>query len=66
LVLILYLHVFNWLNSEEGQDLAEYGLLLGLIAVIVMIAVAALGNSLLAYFDTLSAAVGSWSGGGTG
>ena len=64
--MILNLHVFNWLNGEEGQDLAEYGLLLGLIAVIVMIAVAALGDSLLALFDRLAVAVGSWSGGGTG
>jgi pilus assembly protein Flp/PilA len=65
-MLNLYLNVRNWLNTEEGQDLAEYGLLLGLIAVIVMIAVAALGDSLLALFDRLAAAVASWSGGGTG
>jgi pilus assembly protein Flp/PilA len=65
-VLFLYLYVFNSLNSEEGQDLAEYGLLLGLIAVIVMVAVAALGNSLLGLFDRLAAAVSAWSGGGTG
>jgi pilus assembly protein Flp/PilA len=65
-VLILYLYVSSWLDSEEGQDLAEYGLLLGLIAVIVMIAVAALGNSLLAYFNRIAAAVAAWSGGGTG
>jgi Flp pilus assembly pilin Flp len=66
-VLTLYLYVFNWLNGEEGQDLAEYGLLLGLIAVIVMVAVAALGDSLRAFFDRLAAvAVAAWSGGGTG
>ena len=64
--MILYLYVSSWLDSEEGQDLAEYGLLLGLIAVIVMIAVAALGNSLLAYFNRIAAAVAAWSGGGTG
>ena len=66
IMLILSLNILNWLNSEEGQDLAEYGLLLGLIAVIVMIAVAALGNSLLAYFNRIAAAVAAWSGGGTG
>lgn len=64
--MLLYLYVFNWLKSEEGQDLAEYGLLLGLIAVIVMIAVAALGDSLLAYFTSIAASVSAWSGGGTG
>ena len=30
-------------NSEEGQTMAEYGLLLALIAVVVMVAVLALG-----------------------
>jgi Flp pilus assembly pilin Flp len=65
-VLSLYLYVFNWLGSEEGQDLAEYGLLLGFIAVIVMVAVAALGGSLLDYFNRIAAAVAAWSGGGTG
>ena len=65
-MLNLYLNICNWLNTEEGQDLAEYGLLLGLIAVIVMVAVAALGDSLLALFNRLADAVASWSGGGTG
>jgi pilus assembly protein Flp/PilA len=65
-MLNLYLNIRNWLNAEEGQDLAEYGLLLGLIAVIVMVAVAVLGESLLALFDRLAAAVAAWSGGGTG
>ena len=62
----LYLKIRNWVDAEEGQDLAEYGLLLGLIAVIVMVAVAALGESLLALFNRLAAAVSAWSGGGTG
>ena len=43
----------NWTpNNDYGQDLAEYALLLGLIAVVVMVAVMALGNSLLAFFNT--------------
>jgi pilus assembly protein Flp/PilA len=66
MMLNLYLSIRNWLNGEEGQDLAEYGLLLGLIAVVVMIAVALLGDSLLAYFNVLAAAVEGWSGGSTG
>jgi pilus assembly protein Flp/PilA len=57
---ILLLGIRNWLSNEEGQDLAEYGLLLGLIAVVVMIAVALLGESLLAYFDVLATAVAGW------
>ena len=62
----LCLNIINWLNSEDGQDLAEYGLLLGLIAVVVMIAVVALGGSLLQLFGSLANSVASWSGGGTG
>jgi Flp pilus assembly pilin Flp len=63
-MLIPVLNIRNWLNSEEGQDLAEYALLLGLIAVVVMVAVAALGDGLLAYFGSAAAAVMGWSGGG--
>jgi pilus assembly protein Flp/PilA len=66
MMLNLYLSIRNWLNAEEGQDLAEYGLLLGLIAVVVMIAVVVLGESLLGYFDVLAASVDGWSGGGVG
>jgi pilus assembly protein Flp/PilA len=66
MMLYLYLKVQNWLNTEEGQDLAEYGLLLGLIAVVVMIAVGLLGDSLLGYFNVLAASVEGWSGGGAG
>ncbi len=61
----LYLNIINWLKSDEGQDLAEYALLLGLIAVVVMVAVMALGSSLLAFFNTIAAAVAAWAGGGT-
>ena len=64
-MLKLYVNILNWLQSEEGQDLAEYALLLGLIAVVVMVAVMALGNSLLTFFQTLAASVAAWAGGGT-
>jgi Flp pilus assembly pilin Flp len=63
---IPFLSIRNWLRTEEGQDLAEYALLLGLIAVVVMVAVAALGDGLLAYFGSAAAAVMGWSGGGGG
>jgi Flp pilus assembly pilin Flp len=65
-VLILCLRALTCLNSEEGQDLEEYGLRLGKIAVIVMVAVTALGDSFLAFFEGLAAAVEAWSGGSTG
>jgi Flp pilus assembly pilin Flp len=65
-MLILSLSILNWLYSEEGQDLAEYGLLLGFLAVVVMIAVAALGYYLLFCWGTLAEAIGVWTGGVAG
>ena len=56
----LLLNVRNRLKTEEGQDLAEYALLVGLIAVVVMIAVAALGDGLLAYNGSAAAAIMGW------
>jgi pilus assembly protein Flp/PilA len=65
MMLNLHQNIRSRLNPEEGQDLAEYGLLLGFIAVVLMVAVALLGDSLLAYFGTLATAVEDWAGGGT-
>jgi Flp pilus assembly pilin Flp len=64
-MLKLYLNILNWLNSDEGQDLAEYALLLGLIAVVVMVAVIALGEGIRSFFQTLATAVAAWSSGAT-
>jgi Flp pilus assembly pilin Flp len=62
MMLDLYLNIRSWLNTEEGQDLAEYGLLMGLIAVVVVLAVSLLGASLLAYFGYLGVEVEGWFG----
>ncbi len=47
-------------RSEKGQDLAEYALLLGLIALIVILAVTLLGANLSSLFSSLASAVGTW------
>jgi Flp pilus assembly pilin Flp len=47
-------------NVEEGQDLAEYGLLVGFIALIVLIGASLLGQNLLTYFQNLATWVTSW------
>ena len=66
-MLILSLSILNWLNTEEGQGLADYGLMLGLIAVVVAIAVAALGDDFFTYLGAVVKAVAvTWAGGGTG
>ena len=45
---------------ERGQDLAEYALLLGLIALIVILAVTLLGQNMSSLFSSLASRVGTW------
>lgn len=55
--------IFNKIQikrSERGQDLAEYALLLGLIALIVILAVTLLGDNLSALFSRMASQVGTW------
>ena len=58
----LYLRVRNWLTREEGQDLAEYALLIGLIALVVLLAVTLLGRNLSTLFSRLASEIGTWFG----
>ncbi|NLW90424.1 MAG: Flp family type IVb pilin [Syntrophomonadaceae bacterium] len=39
--------------NEEGQGMAEYGLILAGIAVVVMVAITALGGRLTGLFDKI-------------
>jgi len=50
-------------NAEEGQTLAEYALLLALIAIVVIVAVTALGERIGTVFEQITNAL---SGGGVG
>lgn len=45
----------RWLAREEGQDLAEYGLLVVLIAVVVVLGVSLLGQQILAFYQQIVA-----------
>ena len=49
-----YTYLSAWLHSEEGQDLAEYAILLALIALVVIAAVATLGDNILATFEKMA------------
>lgn len=40
--------------EEEGQGMAEYGLILGLIAVVVIVALTALGGQISTLFTNLT------------
>jgi len=46
-----------FINDEEGASAVEYGLLVGLIAVAIIVAVTALGTKLAALFTTITAAL---------
>jgi len=43
----------NFINDEEGQDLVEYALLLGFIAIIAVASVTILGTKVNSYFSTI-------------
>jgi Flp pilus assembly pilin Flp len=57
-MLNLYSRVLNCLNSEEGQDLAEYALLVGFIAIVVLAAIVLLTGALSNFFYEASRRIG--------
>jgi pilus assembly protein Flp/PilA len=47
--------LMNWLKNEEsGQGMVEYGLILALVAVVVIIALRALGNATAAKMNDVA------------
>lgn len=48
-------------KGERGQDLAEYALLIGLIALAVVLAVTFLGDQIDAVFSAIGATIATWS-----
>jgi Flp pilus assembly pilin Flp len=46
------LQEFIW--DEEGQDVVEYGLLIATIAIVVLVATAAFGTEIQAWFNRLA------------
>ena len=55
---MLYEVAFEWIKAnwkkEEGQAMAEYGLILALIAVVVIVAVTAIGTNLNTKFNSVA------------
>ena len=56
------LRMFVRFKDEEGQALAEYGLILGLIAVVAIAALTLLGTAVTGKLGSISSALG---GGGS-
>jgi pilus assembly protein Flp/PilA len=53
-MLALYCKIMSYLKSDEGQGMAEYGLILALIAAVVIAALTVLGTSISTLFSGLS------------
>ena len=47
-------------RSERGQDLAEYALLIGLIAMIVILAITLLGDQISLVFSVIGNNIAGW------
>lgn len=54
-----YLILKSYLEQEEGQDLIEYALIAGLLALAAVAALTALGGSIQSMWEALSDAVAS-------
>jgi len=46
-------------KSEKGQDLSEYGLLIGFIALIVLLAVTLFGQNLSSFWSRMATELGN-------
>lgn len=56
-MLDLYCRIAAWLQSEEGQGMAEYGLILALVAIVVIAALTFLGTRVGSMFSQVGSAV---------
>lgn len=50
----LGLNLKNRLTEEKGATAVEYGIMVGLIAVVIIVAVSTLGGTLDGFFDTVN------------
>jgi len=54
---MLWLQIRNWLRRQEGQDLTEYALIIGLIVVVCIAALAVLGGAISGLLAQVAAAL---------
>lgn len=61
--------LMNWLRDEEGQAMVEYGLIIALIAIAVIVALGLLGGRIRDLFEDVDSTISSAAnaaGGGNG
>lgn len=56
MILRTYAAIKNWFESEKGQSMVEYGMIIGLIALGVIVLVATLGDQIGALFTAITTA----------
>jgi pilus assembly protein Flp/PilA len=57
MITYFYLILQSYIEGEEGQDLIEYALIAGLLALVAVVALTALGGSIQSMWISLSNAV---------
>ena len=57
-MLSLYVNLMNWLRREEGQGMAEYGLIIALVAVVVITVLTTMGTQIQSKFQEIVTALG--------
>jgi pilus assembly protein Flp/PilA len=55
----MLLNLFLRMKSEKGQGMVEYGLIIGLVAIVVIGALIALGGGLNGIFGRINGAISS-------
>jgi len=58
----IYFAVQNLIESEEGQDLVEYALILALIALAATVGMKSLADNINSAFNSLGSLLGSYTG----
>lgn len=53
----LMIKVQNLLNNEEGQDLIEYGLLAGIVALVAISSLQGIGSKISSVFASIDTAL---------
>ena len=56
----MYVKANTWLHGDEGATATEYGLLVALIALGIIVGVGAFGGALNSFFDELKTTVNGW------
>ncbi|MGC8786694.1 MAG: Flp family type IVb pilin [Anaerolineae bacterium] len=56
---MLWQTLWAWLRREEGQDLTEYALIIGLIVILAVAAVALLGQNVSSVLSNIASTLAS-------